>query len=314
MKCAKSQRNENPFPVIDMYLSHLRAERSLATNTLKAYGRDLRYYADYLHSEHIAELSAVRTRHVEAFAEYLQGKNSRLHLSRPSVARILACVRGLHKFAFEEGKTKHNPAAEVKPPKIPLRLPKAVTVGEMQNLIESAGAGDDPVSLRDRALLEMLYGTGARISEAVSLSAEDISRETASVMLLGKGEKERIVPLGSYALAALDAYLVRGRPALAAKGSGNPYLFLNKRGNPLSRQSAWEIIRRAAQRAHLRHISPHTFRHSFATHLLQGGADIRVVQELLGHASVATTQIYTKITAETIREVYATAHPRALHT
>jgi integrase/recombinase XerD len=172
--------------------------------------------------------------------------------------------------------------------------------------------GDTPASLRDRALLEVLYGVGARISEAVGLDVDDVDVDEGTVRLRGKGSKERLVPLGSYAATAVGAYFVRGRPTFASRGRGTPALFLNARGGRLSRQSAWTVIRRAAERADLAgHVSPHTLRHSFATHLLEGGADVRVVQELLGHASVTTTQIYTMVTVQQLREVYAQSHPRA---
>jgi integrase/recombinase XerD len=214
-----------------------------------------------------------------------------------------------------EGVSRTDPARDVHPPAVPKRLPKAITVDEVERLLDAAGADDTPRALRDRALLEVLYGTGARISEAVGLDVDDIDvRDDAAgtVRLLGKGSKERLVPIGSFARAAVDAYLVRGRPALAATGAGTPALFLNARGGRLSRQSAWTVLRTAAERAQLRTpVSPHTLRHSFATHLLDGGADVRVVQELLGHASVATTQVYTLVTVDRLREVYAASHPRA---
>jgi integrase/recombinase XerD len=199
----------------------------------------------------------------------------------------------------------------------PKRLPKAISTADVERLLEAASIGEGPVPLRDRALLELLYSTGARISEAVGLDVDDLdlTHGRASVRLRGKGRKERVVPVGSYAVDAVDAYLVRARPALAGEGRGTPAVFLNTRGARLSRQSAWGLLSAAAERAHLdgaAHVSPHTLRHSFATHLLAGGADVRVVQELLGHASVTTTQIYTLVTRDTLREVYATAHPRAL--
>ncbi len=215
-----------------------------------------------------------------------------------------------------------DPANGVAPPRPPSRLPKAIPVESVERLLEAASVGDTPVSLRDRALFEVLYGAGARISEAVGLDVDDLdlggiggagaTDEPASVRLLGKGDKQRVVPLGRYAVAALDAYLVRARPVLATLGRGTPALFLNQRGARLSRQSAWGALQQAAARADLGgHVSPHTLRHSFATHLLDGGADVRVVQELLGHASVTTTQIYTLVSPQRLREVYAGAHPRA---
>jgi integrase/recombinase XerD len=224
----------------------------------------------------------------------------------------VVAVRGFHRFLLREGTTASDPARGVRPPPPPKRLPKAISVEDVAALLAAAGADETPRALRDRALLELLYGSGARISEAVGLDVDELDLEAGTVRLLGKGGKERIVPVGSYAREAVSAYLVRGRPALAAAGTGPPALFLNARGGRLSRQSAWTVLRAAAERAGVRRaISPHTLRHSFATHLLDGGADVRVVQELLGHASVTTTQVYTLVTVDRLREVYATAHPRA---
>jgi integrase/recombinase XerD len=221
-------------------------------------------------------------------------------------------VRGFHRFLALEGATETDPAQAVAPPRIPKRLPKAISVSDVESLLSAASLGDGPAALRDRALLEVLYGAGARISEAVGLDLDDMDLDQGSVRLFGKGGKERVVPLGSYARAAVTAYLVRVRPSLALLGKGTPGLFLNLRGGRLSRQGAWAVIRVAAERAALAAtISPHTLRHSFATHMLDGGADVRVVQELLGHASVTTTQIYTMVTVAHLREVYAEAHPRA---
>jgi integrase/recombinase XerD len=227
-------------------------------------------------------------------------------------------VRGLHRFLLREGVTPVDPARAVRPPAPPKRLPKAITVEEVEALLDAAGAEDTPRALRDRALLELLYGCGARISEAVGLDVDELDLESGTVRLVGKGSKTRIVPVGSFARKAVEAYLVRARPVLAAGGGARAShaLFLNARGGRLSRQSAWTVLRAASARAGLRDdvrrtLSPHTLRHSFATHLLDGGADIRVVQELLGHASVTTTQVYTLVTVDRLREVYAVAHPRA---
>ena len=245
-------------------------------------------------------------------ADLREGGPGRPALAPASAARAIVAVRGFHRFLVLEGETTHDPAAAVAPPKPPMRLPKAIPVESVEALLAASSVGDTPESLRDRALLELLYGVGARISEAVGVDVDDLDAELGAVRLLGKGSKERIVPVGRYAIEAVAAYVVRGRPALAAKGRGGPALFLNQRGTRLSRQSAWAILRRAAERADLReHVSPHTLRHSFATHLLDGGADVRVVQELLGHASVTTTQIYTMVSPHRLREVYAGAHPRA---
>ena len=249
-------------------------------------------------------------------ADYLaglrEGNADHPPLSASSAGRALVAVRGLHRFAQREGLVEGDPSREVKPPAPARRLPKAITVEEVERLLDAAGAPDTPLALRDRALLETLYGTGARISEAVGLAVDDLDRGSGLVRLDGKGGKQRIVPVGSYAQRAVEAYLVRSRPLLAASGRAGPALFLNARGGRLSRQSAWAVLRSAAVRAGITaDVSPHTLRHSFATHLLDGGADVRVVQELLGHASVTTTQVYTLVTVDRLREVYATAHPRA---
>jgi integrase/recombinase XerD len=226
------------------------------------------------------------------------------------VSRILSSVRGFHRFLHEEGLAEVNVAAQVKPPKLAMLLPKAISVEQMAAVL-AATDGDEIQSMRDKALLELLYATGARISEAVALNVDDVI-EGDIVRLFGKGGKQRIVPVGSYARVALDNYLVRARPLFSARGTATPALFLGARGGRVSRQNAWLIIRAAAERAQLGiEISPHTFRHSFATHLLSGGADVRVVQELLGHSSVATTQIYTLVTADSLRDMYSVSHPRA---
>lgn len=301
---------------LEQYLAHLSVERALAANTLNAYRRDLQRYVNFLLARGVTTLADVSELDVADFIPAVRaGKDGGTPLSASSAARCTVAVRGWHKFALLDGQVAVDVAREVKPPAQPKRLPKAVSVGDMQKLLDAAAVVDNHIGLRDRAILELLYGTGARISELIGLDVDDIDLsdpEFATVRLLGKGNKERIVPVGSYALAALEAYLVRGRPLLAAAGRGNAALFLNARGNRLSRQSAWSVISVAAERAGLgEKISPHTLRHSFATHLLAGGADIRIVQELLGHASVTTTQVYTLVTAETLREVYAEAHPRA---
>lgn len=291
----------------EQFLAHLAVERSLSHNTVSSYRRDLAKYFSHLQARGNALIGDVGPEDVASFAECLEG------MARASVARSMTAVRSFHAFVFEEGSAGANPAADVRPPKIPSRLPKAMDIDDVAALIAAGGAGEGPAPLRDRALLEVLYGTGARISEAVGLSVDDVDLAGASARLFGKGRKERVVPLGNYAVEAIDAYLVRARPSLASSGPGTPSLFLNTRGRPLSRQSAWAIIQNAAERAKLSvHVSPHTLRHSFATHLLQGGADIRVVQELLGHSSLSTTQIYTMVSRDTVREVYALAHPRAL--
>lgn len=298
---------------VDDWLGHLEVERGASPNTLSSYRRDLGRYTAYLHGRGVTEPSAVTEAHVTDFLAHLrEGDADHAPLAASSAARTLVAVRGFHRFLALEGDVPADPAAAVSPPKAPSRLPKAISIDEVERLLAAASVGDTPVSLRDRALLEVLYGSGARISEAVGLDLDDIDTDEGVVRLFGKGRKERLVPLGSYAADALGAYLVRGRPALASRGRGTPAVFLNQRGARLSRQSAWTALRAAAQRADLSgHLSPHTLRHSFATHLLDGGADVRVVQELLGHASVTTTQIYTLVTVQRLREVYAQSHPRA---
>jgi len=300
--------------VVRSYLDHLAVERGVAANTLEAYRRDLRRYAEGLSARGITELAGVGEADVVAHLTGLRAGGEDVRpLSASSAARAVIAIRGLHRFALREGLVDHDVAHPVHPPTAPRRLPKPIAVEDVERLLAAAGHDQSALALRDRALLELLYATGARISEAVGLAVDDLDPTDAVVTLHGKGGKTRLVPVGRYALRAVDGYLVRGRPALAAAGSGAPALFLNARGGPLSRQSAWTILRTAAGRAGLADgLSPHTLRHSFATHLLDGGADVRVVQELLGHASVTTTQIYTLITVDRLREVYAAAHPRAL--
>lgn len=300
------------------YLDHLAVERGLARNTLLSYERDLKRYAEVVVGRGVHELGAVGREDVAAFVVALrEGDEDHPALGASSAARAVVAVRGLHKFAVREGLADSDPAREVRPPTLPKRLPKAIGVDAVERLLDAAGplgqtaGSDDPLRVRDRALLEVLYGTGARISEGVGLDVDDVTGDKDTVLLRGKGGKERLVPMGRYAAEAVEAYLVRARPVLATRGRGVPALFVNARGGRLSRQSAWTVLRQAATRAGLSGVSPHTLRHSFATHLLDGGADIRVVQELLGHASVTTTQVYTLITVDKLREVYALAHPRA---
>ncbi len=299
---------------IEQYLRHLTIERGMAKNTVTAYRRDLKRYQDFLSQQGVDDFNEISELQVAAYAQSLTTQKA---LAATSVARHLAAVRGLHKFHLLEGSSDRDVAAGVKPPKSARRLPKAITIEQVEKLLAASGPEPDQVlpgesiRLRDRALLELLYATGGRVSEIINLDLDDLIDPTL-IRLFGKGAKERVVPVGSYAAKALEAYAVRVRPALAALGKGTPALFLNQRGSRLSRQSAWQIIAQAAQAAGLiDHISPHTLRHSFATHLLEGGADVRVVQELLGHSSVATTQIYTLVTIDRLRDVYQQAHPRA---
>jgi integrase/recombinase XerD len=303
-------------PQVREYLRHLTIERGLSANTLAAYARDLARYTGWLDTQGITDPRLITPAHIGLFAGSLRtvdtsdGSPSE-PLAASSVARVLSSVRGLHRHLADEGTVGSDPSRDIKPPKLASRLPKAITIEQMATLI-GAVTGDDVLALRDRALLEMLYATGARVSEAVGLNVDDVMDDAEIVRLVGKGSKQRVVPVGSYAREAVDAYLVRARPVLSARGRATPGLFLGQRGQRLSRQGAWLVIQSVARRAGLEaHVSPHTFRHSFATHLLQGGADVRVVQDLLGHSSVATTQLYTLVTADTLRDMYATAHPRA---
>ena len=300
---------------VDGYLRHLTIERGMAKNTLLAYRRDLGKYLEALERIGITDSAQITEIVVRNFAQALVSEKG---LVATSVARILAAVRGFHKFMLFEGISDNDVSAAVKPPKAPKRLPKAISIQEIEALLKAAGPEPDDVAgaadiirVRDRAILELLYATGARVSEIVNMDLDDLI-DPEIVRLFGKGSKERIVPVGKYAQAAVAAYLVRVRPTLATLSLGTPALFLNQRGSRLSRQSIWQIISTSAQAAKLGvEVSPHTFRHSFATHLLEGGADVRVVQELLGHASVTTTQIYTLVTVDALREIYASSHPRA---
>jgi integrase/recombinase XerD len=292
---------------IGRFLRHVAVERGLSDNTLAAYRRDLARYAAHLAEAGRTDIGDVTTADVARFLDRIRGEDG---AAASSAARMLSSARGLHRFLAEDGLVADDVAHDVDPPKLPMRLPKAIPIDDMARLI-AATEGEEPVLVRDRALLELLYATGTRVSEAVGLDVDDLATGQM-VRVLGKGGKQRMVPVGSYARTAVDAYLTRVRPMWAAKGTATPALFLGPRGGRLSRQSAWLVIQAAAERAGLSaHVSPHTFRHSFATHLLQGGADVRVVQELLGHSSVATTQLYTLVTADALRDVYTTAHPRA---
>jgi integrase/recombinase XerD len=302
-----------PGPAVRTYLDHLTVERGLAANTLTSYRRDLRRYVGYLGSRDISSLDEVTEATVTDFLVALrEGDADHPPLGSTSAARTVVAVRGFHKFAVADGLAAADPAAGVKPPSPAKRLPKALPLADVEAILAAAGSARTALAMRDRALLEVLYGTGARISEAVGLDVDDLDTVDRTVLLRGKGGKERIVPVGSYASAAVADYLTASRPTLVAAGRGTPALFLNARGGRLSRQSAWTVLVRAAERAGVTtDVSPHTLRHSFATHLLDGGADVRVVQELLGHASVTTTQVYTLVTVDNLREVFATAHPRA---
>nr|WP_194717099.1 site-specific tyrosine recombinase XerD [Microbacterium sp. CFBP 13617] len=302
---------------VETYLRHVALERGLSDHTSAAYRRDLTVYVAWLRERGVTTIDAVTPALIADFAA--ERASAEPPPASSSLARLQSSVRGLHRFLVREGRADDDPTGRLRPPKAPRRLPKALTIAQVDLLLDAAGpapktedaSAAEPSAIRDRALLELLYATGARVSEIVQLDVDDTAHGDL-LRVRGKGDKERIVPVGSYARAAIEAYLTRVRPGLASRGRATPRLFLGVRGAPLSRQSAWLIIQAAAERAELTaHVSPHTLRHSFATHLLQGGADVRVVQELLGHASVATTQIYTHVTVDALRDVYATSHPRA---
>lgn len=295
------------------FLDHLRVERGLAENSISAYGRDLARFGKFLDLSSL-ELKDVSPQTMQKFQTWLRQEN----LSQSSISRILSGLRTFFRYLASE-KGFADPLMDLEKSKQIRRLPKALTVNEIISMIEAAYREGEPVTIRDRALLELLYGTGARVSEIVNLEMADLHQisgegfEVQTIKLRGKGGKDRIVPLGSFANAALQDYLVRVRPNLAKNSSkSTSAVFLNQRGTRISRQSAWQFVLNAAKAAGVEgKVSPHVFRHSYATHLLDGGADIRVVQELLGHASVTTTQIYTLITIDKVRETYSLAHPRA---
>jgi integrase/recombinase XerD len=295
------------------YLDQLRIERGLSGNSVSAYARDLGKFSDFLTSPK-KSFEELTSQDLTDFEVWLKSKR----LAPTSINRTLSAVKGFYKYANLEFGIS-NPTLEIVSGKIPRKLPKALSIDEITRLIDSAKREGDPISLRDFSMLELLYSSGARVSEIVGVNTSDISisqtndGDVTVLKLRGKGSKERIVPLGKFAVAALEDYFTRTRPGLAAKNSkSEPALFLNSRGKRLSRQSAWQIVLDAAVATGLvGKVSPHVFRHSYATHLLDGGADIRVVQELLGHSSVTTTQIYTLITIDKVRESYSTAHPRA---
>jgi integrase/recombinase XerD len=304
---------------ISSYLDHVTIERGLSAHTVAAYRRDLDRYAQWCAARNLTQVELVQANDVADFAAGLRTLAPGRPLASTSAARIVVSVRCFHRFAQAEGLTDVDPSAQVRPPSTAKRLPKGLPYHEIEALLAVAALDQGPIGLRDRALLEFLYGTGTRISEAVALEVDELDLATRTVTVMGKGSKQRRVPLGDFAIDALQAYLVRGRPALLAgrggtprKGSGPLHpVFVNARGGVLSRQSAFGLLQRIAERAGIEHVSPHTLRHSFATHLIERGADVRVVQELLGHASVTTTQVYTMVTVDLLREVYATSHPRA---
>jgi integrase/recombinase XerD len=298
--------------LVDRFLDYLSVERGLSGHTLEAYRRDLKRYVTFLAERGIKDPIRAGEADIAGFLGYLSSAEyapGRRYMAS-SVARALAAVRSFHRFLVREGDSVSDPAELVTRPRVPRNLPKPLTVDEMSALLDAPGT-DGPVALRDGAILETLYGAGLRISELVALDVDDVDLDEGSLRAFGKGSKERVVPLGRYAVTSLKKYLTRSRPTMAS-GRSRAALFLNQRGGRLTRQGCTNIVKKMAKRAGLRkRVTPHMLRHSFATHLLEGGADVRVVQELLGHASVATTQVYTLVTGEMLREVYLTSHPRA---
>ena len=301
--------------LVEEFLTYIAAERGLATNTVAAYRRDLEAWLAFCR---LADLDPARADGDDVTDFLASLREGRPPASKPlapsSVARMLVALRSLYRFLVREDYLASDPTGRIGSPKQPRSLPKAIRLDEVESLLE--GPGDDLLGRRDRAILETLYGAGLRISELVSLDVDDVDLDASAVLVRsGKGSKSRRVPLGSMAKRAVGAYLTRSRPVLAgsARGSeGRSALFLNARGGRLSRQGCWKILKAYARRAALGdRVSPHTLRHSFATHMLDAGADIRVVQELLGHASLATTQLYTLVSDSRLREVYLTSHPRA---
>lgn len=293
----------------NQYLSHLTVERGLSENTLSAYRSDLIRFTEFLSDHQIVHLNELVS---ESIVKYLKDLNA-ADLSATTLARHFASIKGLFKFALREGYISIDPTISLTTPKIPSRLPKALTNSQIDLLLKSVTASE-PVGYRNLAILEFMYGTGCRISEITALDVDDLNLAERIVKLSGKGNKERIVPLGEYAVDALNKYLILARPSfLSSQSSDTSAVFRNQRGGRLTRQGIWGILRGAASVAKIEGMTPHSLRHSFATHLLEGGADIRVVQELLGHSSVSTTQIYTRVTLDGLRNVYAGSHPRAIH-
>jgi len=298
---------------LSSYLDHLRIERSLSSASIDSYRRDLKRFELVLSDFDIAFSKLSEDKFGEIIATL-----SHQGLATPSINRFTSAIKGFYKYCAIEYQM-NNPLTDIKSFKVARKLPKAISIEEVEALLRATGSLSSSSSLRDRLIIELLYGTGARVAELVGIDISDISKESLDgedvtiLKLRGKGSKERLVPIGKFAVSALDDYLVRLRPALLAKNSQNERaLFLNNRGKRLTRQSAWTTVLNAAKEAGLQgRVSPHVFRHSYATHLLDGGADIRVVQELLGHASVTTTQIYTLVTIDKVRESYSLAHPRA---
>lgn len=297
-----------PDKVVSLYIGYLKVERGLSTNTIFAYKSDLTQFTNFLDQKSIVDLNSVS---LELFSSYLRSLTKEMNMNPTSVARHFSSIKGLVDFATKENLISIDFTIGIQSPKLATKLPKAISLEQIEQILK-ATSSNTPTGYRDTAILEFMYATGARISEVVALDVDDLDLDRKVVKLSGKGNKERLVPIGDYAQQALSKYLVSSRPSLVGSAVDAAAFFRNQRGGRLSRQGIWGVVTKACQTAKIDGVTPHTLRHSFATHLLEGGADIRVVQELLGHSSVATTQIYTKVTIDGLRSVYAHSHPRAL--
>jgi integrase/recombinase XerD len=291
--------------MLDGFLSHLALERGFSNNTLEAYSRDLLRFLEHLEKIKVASLDQVSPAHVQLYMARLHQRG----LGPRSAARNLAALRSFFRYLVREKLLASNPTTSVDSPRLGRPLPKAMSRDEISRLL-GAVEGEAPLKLRDQAILELLYGTGVRISELVGLEISQVSLVTGTMVVRGKGGKERVVPLGEYAVEAVKLYLGKGRPQLCKPKSSNA-LFLNRGGRRISRQGVWKMLKACANRAGIpRAVSPHMLRHSFATHLLEGGADLRAIQELLGHSDISTTQIYTHVARARLKEIHRRYHPR----
>jgi len=294
--------------LIEEFINYLSAERGLALNTLESYGRDLRQYRRYLEkgAEENASLESASSKMIMAYLSQLKKEGK----AAATIARRLAALKAFYQFLVHEKELDRDPTADLESPKLEKKLPRVLTVKEVELLLRQPDAST-PGGLRNRAMLELLYATGIRVSELVSLNVGDVHLDMGYLRCIGKGSKERIIPVGSMAIRSLREYLEKGRPRLVRNESTRA-LFVNHHGHRLTRQGFWKIVKKCARQAKIKKkITPHTLRHSFATHLLENGADLRSVQEMLGHADISTTQIYTQLTQGRLKEVYARTHPRA---
>lgn len=292
--------------LIKDFLNYLLVEKGVAENTLKAYENDLKSYAEYLKNRGFSEIGELKRLDI---VDYLS-KLRELNYSASSTSRKLAAIKSFHKFLLREGFSKELPTAELRSPKLSKKLPGVLSVSQVEKILAQP-SGQEPAALRDKAILELMYASGMRISELVGLDLDDVDSETGSVRCMGKGSKERFVPVGSYAVASVVNYVENGRSKLAKKRRPTA-LFLNARGQRLTRQGCWKIFKQYVAKAEIKKkVSPHSLRHSFATHMLEAGADLRAIQEMLGHAFISTTQIYTKLTRQDLKEIYMETHPRA---